>query len=360
MPIARHRQVALSATPYYHCIGRCVRRAFLWGKDDFSGRDFSHRKLWVTERLAELAQVFAINLCAYAIMSNHYHLVLHVDAEKAQSWSDTEVAVRWAKLFTLPGYVEQVLKGQASAAEQHYASQFLSEIRRRLSDLSWYMRCLNEPIARRANQEDHCTGRFWEGRFKSQAILDEAGLLACCMYVDLNPVRAGIVSTLEASDFTGVQQRLFEHADKLQQTSSAQQADAKTQAHNAASSKRKARHHALPAEPSKRIAPPLHPFGGSLSTDPAQGLPFKLSDYLELADWTARILRADKRGATPAHLPPILQRLGFDSAGFLSKMQSQALKRGYVIGQIERLQAFAEHLQLKRRVGISLHQVAAA
>ncbi len=122
MPIARHRQVALSATPYYHCIGRCVRRAFLWGRDDYSGRDFSHRKLWVMERLTQLSHVFAVNLCAYAIMSNHYHLVVHVDAEKAQAWSDAEVAERWGRLFSLPAYVEQVLKGQASEAEQHYAT----------------------------------------------------------------------------------------------------------------------------------------------------------------------------------------------------------------------------------------------
>ncbi len=77
--------------------------------------------------------------------------MVHVDAEKAQAWSDAEVAERWGKLFSLPAYVEQVLKGQASAAEQHYATKFLAEIRRRLSDLSWYMRSLNESIARRAN-----------------------------------------------------------------------------------------------------------------------------------------------------------------------------------------------------------------
>ncbi len=358
MPIARHRQVALSATPYYHCIGRCVRRAFLWGRDDYSGRDFSHRKLWVMERLTQLSQVFAVNLCAYAIMSNHYHLVVHVDAEKAQGWSDTEVAERWGRLFSLPAYVEQVLKGQASAAEQHYATKFLTEIRRRLCDLSWYMRSLNESIARRANQEDQCTGRFWEGRFKSQAILDEAGLLACCMYVDLNPVRAGIAPTLEDSEFTGIQQRLFEHAAKLQQKSITKQTPRKTKRiPTSPAQHQQSSEHQAGQQPDRLILPPLHPFGGSLSTDPAQGLPFKLADYLELADWTARIVRSDKRGATPDHLPPILQRLGLDSASFLSKMQAQAFKRGYVIGQISRLKNFAEYLQLQRRVGIGLPAV---
>ena len=91
MPTARKNHVSLDATPYYHCIGRCVRRAFLWGKDDFSGRDFSHRKAWVIERLRELSETFSIAICAYAIMSNHYHLVLHVDRARTAAMSDTEI-----------------------------------------------------------------------------------------------------------------------------------------------------------------------------------------------------------------------------------------------------------------------------
>jgi REP element-mobilizing transposase RayT len=159
--------------------------------------------------LAELSQAFAINICAYAVMSNHYHLVLHIDAARARAWSDAEVAARWESLFTLPLLVTEHLNGKLKTkADTRVALELLAELRRRLSDLSWYMRCLNETIARRANEEDHCTGRFWEGRFKSQPILDEAGLLACCVYVDLNPVRAGIAATPEESDFTAIQQRL--------------------------------------------------------------------------------------------------------------------------------------------------------
>jgi len=99
----------LAATPYYHCIGRCVRRAFLWGTDAFSGQDFSHRKAWVVERLAELSKVFAIDICAYAVMSNHYHLVLHVDSDRINNWSDSEIASRWGSLFVVPPIVLKYL-----------------------------------------------------------------------------------------------------------------------------------------------------------------------------------------------------------------------------------------------------------
>jgi REP element-mobilizing transposase RayT len=107
MPQPRKRRVSLQDTPYYHCISRCVRRAFLCGKDTHTGFDFEHRRQWIVDRIRLLCSVFSVDLCAYAIMSNHYHIVVRINAE------------------------------------------------------------------------DHCTGRLWEGRFKSQALLDERALLAC-------------------------------------------------------------------------------------------------------------------------------------------------------------------------------------
>ncbi len=216
----------------------------------------------------------------------------------------------------------------------------LAELRRRLSDLSWYMRSLNEPIARRANEEDRCTGRFWEGRFKSQPILDEAGLLACCAYVDLNPVRAGIAATPEEADFTAIQQRLQEFA-----------------AERAAAETRQASRAPTPLQQTNQsnqhVTPPLHPFAHHLNADPAQGLPFRFQDYVELVDWTARIVRDDHKKAMPEHMPAILIRLGFSAEDFQQRMQSQAMTRGSVIGQVERLQAYAH--SLKKRCVMGTH-----
>ncbi|MCP4297177.1 MAG: transposase, partial [Proteobacteria bacterium] len=99
MTVARNRQVALENTRHYHCIARCVRRAFLCGSDPLTGKSFDHRKQWIVDKFHELASVFAIKICAYAVMSNHYHIVLFVDTEQAESWSDEEVTQRWGRLF---------------------------------------------------------------------------------------------------------------------------------------------------------------------------------------------------------------------------------------------------------------------
>lgn len=220
MTRARYQQVSLEDTPYYHCISRCVRRAYLCGDDPVSGRNFDHRKRWLVERFKQLASYFAIDVCAYAVMSNHYHLVLHVDKETAAQWSDDEVIKRWTAVFPANGKLIETLQLNArSKAAQKQLAQKIALFRERLQDISWYMRCLNETVARRANREDECTGRFWEGRFKSQALLDEKALVTCMAYVDLNPVRAGLTDSLDSSDFTSIQERLIVHAKKVKQRS---------------------------------------------------------------------------------------------------------------------------------------------
>jgi hypothetical protein len=169
MTYARKTLISLQDTPYYHLMGRCVRRAWLCGFDKYSGRDYSHRKQWVLERLRHLTSMCAVDVCAYAIMSNHYHLVVHVDQAKAKAWTLREVVDRWTSMFSVPPTVERWLKGEAGQAECEAAEAKIETWRARLYDVSWFMKCLNEHLARRANAEDECTGHFWQSRFRSQA-----------------------------------------------------------------------------------------------------------------------------------------------------------------------------------------------
>jgi hypothetical protein len=177
MATPRKQQISLADTPYYHCITSCVRHAFLCGEDKHSGQSFEHRRGWIEDKLHFLTTIFAIDVCAYAVMDNHYHVVLFVDEAKAKQWSMTEVLERWHRLHkgTLLAY--QYLNGDTlSEPLLDTVKAMVETLRHRLIDISWFMREINEKVARQANQEDDCKGRFWEARFYSQALLDEAAI----------------------------------------------------------------------------------------------------------------------------------------------------------------------------------------
>jgi hypothetical protein len=169
MTMPRSSLVSLTDTPWYHVVCRCVRRAFLCGEDHTTGQNFEHRRGWIEERIGQLSSVFAIDVAAYTVMSNHYHIVVRIDDKRAQQWSDYEVLKRWTKIFAGPLFVQRYLdkdqRQNLSDAQLSQVDKYIELYRQRLSDLSWYMRVLNETIARKANAEDNCTGRFWEGRF---------------------------------------------------------------------------------------------------------------------------------------------------------------------------------------------------
>jgi hypothetical protein len=161
MPRARKTLVSLDATPFYHCTSRCVRREFLCGEDRYSGRNFEHRRQWVEDRMLLLASIYAIDIAAYAVMSNHYHVVLHVDRERGLTWNDTEVIERWHQLFKGSLLSQRFIRGEPlDRAKQQALAEQVAKWRQRLISISWFMRCLNEPIAREANREDNVTGKF--------------------------------------------------------------------------------------------------------------------------------------------------------------------------------------------------------
>ncbi len=174
------------------------------------GPGFEHRKQWIEERLELLSHQFAIAVCGFAVMDNHLHVLVRLDPGLSKGWLAEEVVRRWIAVYppkTLDlddsAVVDKWVKHQAKDKAK------IETLRERLQNLGWFMKALKEPLARMANGEDECTGTFWEGRYKSIAILDEESLLATCVYIDLNPVAAGISKVPETSPHTSLRQRVI-------------------------------------------------------------------------------------------------------------------------------------------------------
>lgn len=337
MTTPRETQVSLDDTSFYHCYVRCVRRAFLCGRDGVTGECFDHRKQWIVSRLKFLSYVYAIDICAYAVMSNHYHVVLHVDKARAEAWSDRDVVERWLQLYNAPVLVARWLAGPdtLSNAELIVVQEIIAEWRSRLYDISWFMRGVNETIARMANEEEGVKGRFWEGRFKSQALLDEVALLSCMAYVDLNPIRAGMAHELLDSDFTSIQQRICDFTQGDAKASGSVHRQVNKCVKHQQKLKQDLNLNELPEAP-------LMVFDGSAHTDVHLALPFTRADYFDLVDVTGRAIRDDKKGAIAEFLPPIIQRLGIKPSEWLSHVQNFSRRYGACAGHVVRMQNYAE------------------
>ncbi|USD68303.1 transposase [Vibrio sp. SCSIO 43136] len=245
------------------------------GIDKLTNISYEHRRAWIEDKILSLTSAYCIDVCAYAVMSNHFHVVLHINRDKASALTLEEVVERWGLLHKLPELIKRWQQKQLSSkAEELKCSEIIENWRKRLWSLSWFMKELNYDIACKANQEDNCSGHFWESRFKSQALLDEKALAAAMAYVDLNPVRAGVAKDPESSEFTSINLRI----KALRQKSKAAQC--------------------------------LYPFVGTAKKE-LNGLPFKLIDYIELVDWSAKQLR-DGKYSIPSSSPPILVRLNIN------------------------------------------------
>jgi hypothetical protein len=250
-------------------------------------------------------------------MHNHTHTVLRVDRESALDWCSDEVISRWTKLYKPSPIAERYLNGiELTKAELDVVAEEVEKWRHRLYDISWFMRNINEGIARQANEEDGCTGKFWEGRFKSQALLDDAALLTCMSYVDLNPIRAKIADKPEESNFTSIQDRIKHYQKTVEQTEDRAEAATSAPEH-------------------------LEPFVGGEHEDKTSGINFSLPDYLELTDWAGRAIREDKSGAIPLELVPILERLNIDPEAWLDGVKNYGKNYNTVIGTIEGIKQFA-------------------
>ncbi len=209
MATPRYKLVDREQAAHYHIVSRCVQQAYLFGTDPISGQNVDHRKQWVIDRMRELASCYAIDVDAYAVMSNHFHMVVMCDPKLSQTWSDEEVARRWFACH--PPMRRGRLDERLLRIERELLlsdPDLLAARREQLGDLSDFMKHLKQPIARRANLEMGRKGHFFEGRFYSGILLDEDAVLASMGYVDLNPVRAKIARSIEQCAHTSIAERM--------------------------------------------------------------------------------------------------------------------------------------------------------
>lgn len=300
-----------AGTEVYHCTVRCVRRAFLCGKDSITNRSYEHRREWIRARLALLGRCFAIEIIAYAIMSNHLHVIVRNAPHKAESWSNLNVAKRYRSVHPVKPRANNNFKNtREQIIEIAKSDALVAKYRERLTDLSWFMKALNEPLARRANKEDGCTGKFWEGRFCCKKVCSIKGIIACGVYVDLNPIKANMAKSPRTSKFTSIQQRIqneYVSKSKVQKT-----------------------------RPRETTVP-------LIGIDNATDGVLSLESYLELVYKTGRALRNKGRSQKIVNeLSSILTPLGIRSENWLDTVQSLNKKFAKAIASPDELHQLAE------------------
>jgi hypothetical protein len=336
----------------YHLTSRIVSRRFLMGEDELTGRDFSHRKGWVEIRAKQLAQVFMIDLLGYAIMDNHLHNTLRNRPDLAKQLSDREVVRR--SLMIHPAWMPETEELEEPPKEMIDKlvkdKAYVEQSRERLSDISWYMKCLKEVISRRANAEEGVSGCFWEGRFKMSRMLDSMAVLLCSLYVDLNEVRAQKAATPEASHNSSIGKRIEvfvatygdETEAKLRQPVNAEPEQREPEPAPAWLSPV---YEGAPNSTASVTLTEESPAVGQARASNSGFLSCTLAQYINLCDFTGRLFRPDKRGQIAADLPEIgvrlmqnaetlkkvlsnFQRLFPRACGSPKEMEEEAAKRG--------------------------------
>jgi len=282
--------------------------------------------------MLRLASIFFIDIAAFAVMSNHYHIVLHVDRLASKEASAKSIVKRWHRLFKgMPASQKYINNETLEPHELAQVDILIETWRKRLYDISWFMKVLNENISRRANKEDECSGHFWESRFTSQALLDERAVLSCMTYVDLNPIRALMAKTPETSEYTSIKTRIDYWRSKANNKD------------------------INPADEFDEDLQPksLLPFAGNLRQPMPRGIHFNLADYIQLVDWTGRCVRNDKRGAIDGEIPPALARLNISTEHWIELSTNFEGRFKGIAGSIQSIKALCAKFGLSRQVNRS-------
>ncbi len=333
MTIARREIVDVSVTRWYHCISRCVRGGFLMGEG------YAERKQWVEDRLQLLASNFAVSVGGFAIMDNHLHVLCRLDSDEADRWSAEDVVLRWIAIYP-PRLIAtdnpQIVK--AYVAQQVKDPKRIEVLRERLKNLGWFMKALKEPLSRLANKMDGCRGAFWEARYKSIAILDTEALLATCVYIDLNPVAAGIAEVPEKSNHTSIKQRV-DHVRRQGKLSTLKAAQQGSVLGSKAEGLVEQDHWLVPLQDRR-------PHTHAIPCSSREGMldSFSLGSYLLLLDYTGRLFRNEKARISQA-TEDIMKRLGSSSEWWTERLQmmlkSKALRGSFFASQASHIHDLA-------------------
>jgi hypothetical protein len=336
---ARRKLLGVERQAVFHCWNRCVRRAFLCGRDPQTGKDFSHRRDWIVHREEQLAGLFAIDIEFRTELSNHLHLVLRTMPRVAKRWTAKEVVRRWLTITKLAKcFSDDLPRPDPKRVEKlSQDKKLVARLRRRLSSVSWFMGILCENIARRANHEDDCKGRFFETRFACRECTDLNALLVCGIYVDLNPYRAGEVNNPVGSRYTSVYQRL--QAQGLRKNA-ADRPDGWLGE--------------LTLPPERKVDEALADASrtGRRASDLGL-LPVSLEDYVRLLKWTAQQLKSGQRDTIPADLVAVLEHFQVQQDHWLETIEQYETLFGHAVGRAESLAEVAERMELQHLKGIA-------
>jgi len=322
----------------YHCFNRCVRAESLLRHDLKKGGDYHPRKDWLLSMLTELAGIFSIDILKYAIMDNHLHLILRNRPDLVRQWSDRKVLRRVMQLF--PQRFRRsgcyVNPSEPLPKQLVQNKKLIQKMRARLSDISWLMKVLQERIARHCNRLDGVSGHFWAGRFKSERLLDDAAVLACSMYIDLNPIRARMADRPERSKYTSAYDRIRGMLLRRRGTRRAQE---------------------LP----DRFLVPLNVQGDYANEDLAKTgqrasnkgiFEMTLDIYLKLLDTVGRMLRSGKRGVIPNELASIVERIGLRAEFFVDCVETYETWARPMVGAKHKLREAAKKTKRKWLQGL--------
>ena len=327
----------------YHLYNRCVRGLFMLGETEQEGEVVKFRRGWVTELMQQMVAIVLIDIAFFATMDNHVHVIGRNRPGVGGHLTDREVARRWLILMRMrrngtwlvkPPTEEQINRelskkpqhgtrkpGAGAKRKRHHNRA--SELRERLADVSWFMGAFQECISRKINRDDENYGTCWSGPFKLDELADDAAILTCGVYIDLNWIAAQMAETPEESTDTSIGHRIA----MLRQDGEAEDSAGE-----------------LVVEIDGWLCPlELHEDRdvnderhftsqtGKRASDMGI-LPMTLMHYIKLLDWLGRLMRTGKRGRIPKGLPPILERLGFDTDGFVASVRGMAELLGKKLG----------------------------